>query len=145
MCGIFGNYVFRSINSKDMLQARFLSAQRALRHRGPDDSGLETFQITSDPKAPVSAISLGHTRLSIIDLTPGGHQPMHSSNGHYTIVFNGEIYNYRELRTELESTGYVFHTDSDTEVLLAAWAQHGIAVLRLLIGMFAFACLQPSG
>jgi len=139
MCGIFGHYLFRSTNSKDVLQTRFLSAQRALRHRGPDDSGLETFQITSDPELPVSTISLGHTRLSIIDLTPGGHQPMHSSNGHYTIVFNGEIYNYRELRTELESTGYIFHTDSDSEVLLTAWAHHGIAVLRLLIGMFAFA------
>jgi len=84
-------------------------------------------------------LSLGHTRLAIIDLSPGGAQPMTSRCGRYTISFNGEIFNYRELRDELRGLGHEFRSESDTEVLLAAWARWGVPCLRRLVGMFAFA------
>ena len=108
-------------------------ALHAMRHRGPDDRGQDLF--------PVGAATLGlaQARLSIIDLSAGGHQPMHSRDQRWSIVFNGEIYNYRELRTELQAAGHRFVSDSDTEVLLAAWAQWGRACLPRLAGMFAFA------
>ena len=87
---------------------------------------------------------LGHTRLSIIDLSIGGHQPMTSQDGRWTIVFNGEIYNYQELRAQLIGYGYSFKTNSDTEVLLKAWAQWGKSCLDRLLGMFAFAIFDES-
>jgi asparagine synthase (glutamine-hydrolysing) len=130
MCGIFGGYWQGATEAPS---GRLRDAQRLLHHRGPDDRGLEVFNVAS------GRLALGHTRLSIIDLSPGGHQPMHSADGRHTIVFNGEIYNYRELRQELRGLGYAFLTDSDTEVLLACWAQWGTDCLRRLIGMFAFA------
>lgn len=96
-------------------------------HRGPDDQGLwET-----------ESVSFAHNRLSIIDLSPGGHQPMASPDGRFTIVFNGEIYNYRELRSQL--SGVRFQSGSDTEVLLAAWEAWGEKCLEKLNGIFAFA------
>jgi asparagine synthase (glutamine-hydrolysing) len=98
-------------------------------HRGPDDHGLWT-----DP-----GVALAHRRLSIIDLTPEGHQPMLSSCGRYTIVFNGEIYNYLELRRELEDVGERFSSGSDTEVLLVAFRRWGESALPRLNGMWAFA------
>lgn len=97
-------------------------------HRGPDGSGVWT--------AP--GVGLGHRRLSIIDLA-GSPQPMQSVDGRAVIVFNGEIYNYRELRRELAEIGTVFHTDGDTEVILAAWQRWGVDCLDRLHGMFAFA------
>jgi asparagine synthase (glutamine-hydrolysing) len=98
-------------------------------HRGPDDQGLwET-----------EAVSFAHNRLSIIDLSPGGHQPMASPDGRFTIVFNGEIYNYRELRAELEAMGERFTSGSDTEVLLRMFARFGEGCLSRLNGIFAFA------
>ncbi|MCE9585936.1 asparagine synthase (glutamine-hydrolyzing) [Candidatus Uhrbacteria bacterium] len=98
-------------------------------HRGPDDQGLwET-----------ESVSFAHNRLSIIDLTPGGHQPMASPDGRFTIVFNGEIYNYRELRAELEGMGERFTSTSDTEVLLRMFSRLGEACLPRLNGIFAFA------
>jgi asparagine synthase (glutamine-hydrolysing) len=139
MCGIFGHYSSRSVEDAAELQSRLLAAQRALHHRGPDDRGLEILFITRGLDVSPGSLALGHTRLSIIDLSSGGHQPMHSSDGRHTVVFNGEIYNYRELRAELKTAGYAFRTDSDTEVLLAAWAHWGISGLRRLTGMFAFA------
>lgn len=139
MCGFFGKYSAHQEADAAALQPCLLAAQRALHHRGPDDRGLETFSVPRGEDTHPGSLSLGHTRLSIIDLSPSGHQPMHFDGGRYTVVFNGEIYNYRELRDELKSAGYAFRTDSDTEVLLAAWAHWGLSGLRRLVGMFAFA------
>jgi len=111
----------------------------SLHHRGPDDSGLVTFSLDDG-----SILSFGHTRLSIIDLSDGGHQPMYSSNGRFVIVFNGEIYNYKELRKELESDNISFNTQSDTEVLLQAWIKWGKSCLKKLIGMFAFSVFDKE-
>jgi len=103
----------------------------AERHRGPDGEGL-----WSDP---VAAIAMGHARLSIIDLSDAAAQPMATPDGRYTIIFNGEIYNYRALRSELESSGVEFRTTSDTEVLLELFARRGPAAVQRLHGIFAFA------
>jgi len=104
----------------------------ALAHRGPDADGLWS---SAD-----ATVALGHTRLSILDLSPAGSQPMTSPDGRHVLVFNGEIYNCRELRTELVSAaGWSFLGTSDTEVLLAAYVTWGAACLDRLIGMFAFA------
>lgn len=138
MCGIFGYMSSSPLENKSLKDERFLTALDKLRHRGPDDSGLESFKIFSKNSLSPDLI-LGHTRLSIIDLSSGGHQPMHSIDGRYTLVFNGEIYNYKELRIELESLGYKFRTDSDTEVLLVFWQHWGLNSLSRLSGMFAFA------
>ena len=103
-----------------------------LTHRGPDDSGM-----WHDAR---SGVSLGFRRLAIVDLSPSGHQPMRSSSGRYVLAFNGEIYNFRELRHDLEQYGHAFTGQSDTEVILAGFEQWGIreAVIRL-VGMFAMA------
>jgi asparagine synthase (glutamine-hydrolysing) len=103
----------------------------AIRHRGPDDFG-----VFLDPQ---SAIGLGHVRLSIIELSSLGHQPMEALGGAVQLVFNGEIYNYRELRAELESRGHVFRGSSDTEVLLRLYVEEGEGCLSRLNGIFAFA------
>lgn len=133
MCGIFGfTHKDQSIDSNQKMQ----SALSALRHRGPDDQGIETFKVSD------GIVALGHARLSIIDLSSGGHQPRSTANGRYSIVFNGEIYNYRELRQELKNAGLTFSTESDTEVLLSAWVQWGSKSLLRLVGMFAFVVLD---
>ena len=124
MCGIVG--ISGVVNLNELTRAT-----HALDHRGPDDSG-----IFSDNTA---GIGLGHTRLSILDLSPLGHQPMFSSNGQVALVFNGEIYNFRELRSELEQQGYLFKGHSDTEVVLALYLTHGQAMLARLNGIFALA------
>jgi asparagine synthase (glutamine-hydrolysing) len=101
----------------------------ALRHRGPDDEG-----VLID-----GSCGLVHLRLAIIDLSPRGHQPMRSASGRYWLTFNGEIYNYRELRDELRAVGREFFSDSDSEVILHLMEQGGVAALERLEGMFAFA------
>jgi asparagine synthase (glutamine-hydrolysing) len=126
MCGIAGLYYPATPKSIDPARLRAMTDIQA--HRGPDGSGIWT--------AP--GIGMGHRRLSIIDLT-GGAQPMLSADGQLAITFNGEIYNFREVRTELEAAGAVFRSKSDTEVLLHAWATWGPAMLPRLNGMFAFA------
>jgi len=129
MCGIAGG-VWR--HDRVDIEERMNAALGCLRHRGPDDRGY------SIAREPGRVVGIGQTRLSIIDLSAGGHQPMFSADGSSAIVFNGEIYNYRELREELRAAGRTFHTESDTEVLLAAWQAWGVACLPRLEGMFAF-------
>ena len=124
MCGLAGG-IWRDLSA--LTPALGAAALASLAHRGPDAEG-EHFE---------AGVFLGHRRLSIIDLDPRSTQPMHT--GSFTIVFNGEIYNYRELRADLEGRGCVFRTDSDTEVLLAAFALDGLECLTSLEGMFSFA------
>jgi asparagine synthase (glutamine-hydrolysing) len=124
MCGFLG---FSGVFQTDALKAGL----QALAHRGPDDFG-----IWADEQA---AVGLGHARLSIQDLSPLGHQPMLSADGHVVIAFNGEIYNFRELRADLEAKGVSFRGHSDTEVLLNLYLAEGEAMLSRLNGIFAFA------
>jgi asparagine synthase (glutamine-hydrolysing) len=132
MCGIAGFCEpRRSAGRTEMERVAFRMAA-ALHHRGPDDHGTW---------ADVGAgLALGHRRLAILDLSRDGHQPMHSADGRRVLVFNGEIYNFTELRHDLNGLGHSFRGHSDTEVLLAAFCEWGIvATLRRCIGMFAFA------
>ncbi|MDC8753431.1 amidotransferase 1, exosortase A system-associated [Erythrobacter sp. sf7] len=126
MCGIAG--IFHAETPKPVDPARVERMCDALVHRGPDGAGVWTDH----------GVGLGHRRLSIIDLA-GSPQPMHSADGRAVIVFNGEIYNFRELRRELEQAGFSFRTSGDTEVILAAWQRWGPDCLARLDGMFAFA------
>ncbi len=107
-------------------------AIQSVAHRGPDDQGAEDFPVGD------RTLTLGHRRLSILDLSPAGRQPMSYGNARYWIVYNGEVYNYLELRRELEATGHRFQSRTDTEVVLAAYAQWGEACLDRFNGMFAF-------
>lgn len=122
------------------------AALQQLQHRGPDDHGWLAYGDSAErgrqPLTGSSRLLLLHRRLSILDLSEAGWQPMHSPDGRYHVAFNGEIYNYLELRQELKSHGHCFRSDSDTEVLLAAWAQWGTDCLNRLVGMFAFALLD---
>ena len=129
MCGIAGAFSCHPSDS-DTLLGNLRRMADAIAHRGPDDQGT-----WADAAA---GIGFSHRRLSIIDLSPLGHQPMHSRSGRYTITFNGEIYNYRELRAELNGLGHGFRGASDTEVFLAAVEQWGFqhALVRS-VGMFA--------
>ena len=127
MCGIVGTAA-----KAPVAQRAWLAAGRdAMTHRGPDDAG----EWWSDD----GRVGLAHRRLSIIDLSPAGHQPMHDATGALSIVFNGEIYNFAELREELAAKGHAFRSHSDTEVILAAYREWGANCLSHLNGMFAFA------
>lgn len=126
MCGFVG---VLNLDGEPPDAARLSSMSATIAHRGPDDSGLEI----SGP------CGLGFRRLSIIDLSPAGHQPMWSADRRFVLVFNGEIYNYTQLRAELESAGTRFHSRSDTEVLLHLYRRDGADMLARLRGMFAFA------
>jgi asparagine synthase (glutamine-hydrolysing) len=123
MCGIAG--------STNADAARLGAMLERLRHRGPDGNGV---WLDDD-----SGIGLAHARLAVIDLTPGGAQPMLSPCGRWALAFNGEIYNYRTLKAELEAKGETFTSTSDTEVLLRLLMRDGLAALDRLVGMFAFA------
>jgi asparagine synthase (glutamine-hydrolysing) len=133
MCGIAG--MLADVHLERAHLAPVASAMAdAIRHRGPDDSGVWT-----DPE---TGIALAHRRLSIIDVSPAGHQPMLSADGRYVIAYNGEIYNYADLRAELERDGTApfWRGHSDTEVLLAAISAHGLErAISQVVGMFAFA------
>ena len=129
MCGIAG---LLDAQREEELRARATAMANTLAHRGPDDHG-----VWIDAEA---GVGLGHRRLRIVDLSEHGHQPMVSADGRFVIVYNGELYNYRRLRRELEQTGSRFRGTSDTAVLLEAIAQWGIeTALERANGMFAFA------
>ena len=135
MCGITGFLETRSSGADPL--AVVTSMTRQLAHRGPDDEG-----VWFDPSA---GIALGQRRLSILDLSPLGHQPMFSLSGRFVLVFNGEIYNFAAIRAELASSGAAFRGGSDTEVMLAAFERWGVsASLSRFNGMFAFALWDRS-
>ncbi|HNC33921.1 MAG TPA: asparagine synthase (glutamine-hydrolyzing) [Bacteroidia bacterium] len=128
MCGITGIYGMSSGQSSSSIRLM----NNAISHRGPDDEGYYVDE----------QVALGHRRLAIIDLSPAGHQPMHSNDGNLEIAFNGEIYNFNDVKKLL--TGYAFKSGSDTEVILAAYQQWGKDCLHHLNGMFAFAIWDKS-
>lgn len=126
MCGITGRV---ELNGSPPDETRLTEMTNAIAHRGPDDAGVVC----------VDNVGLGHRRLSILDLSPLGHQPMQSADGTVWIVFNGEIYNYKPLKAQLEQAGHTFKGTSDTEVILAAYQQNPTGFIQQLHGMFAFA------
>lgn len=160
MCGIYA-----LINKSNNTNTNVLDlGTKIIRHRGPDDEGFylwsenvnqifcssETSESTLLAKnysfipSDISwKIGLGHRRLSIIDLSPGGHQPMKHYETGLVITFNGEVYNYKEIREELVALGHKFYSQSDTEVILCAWAQWGQECLHRFNGMFAFVIFDP--
>ena len=127
MCGIAGQLFHDPSRPVDPAVIRRMTD--TLRHRGPDDEG-----VWSD-----GAVALGSRRLAVIDLSPRGHMPMTNEDGSLRVVFNGEIYNFQELRDELQAKGHVFRSDSDTEAILHLYEEHGPDLLARLRGMFAFA------
>src|SRR5215217_219586 len=122
MCGLYGSVGFAP--ERDRIDR--------VAHRGPDGSGWREFESAAGP------VALGHRRLAIIDISDAGLQPMFDETGRYALVFNGEIYNYLELRDELRARGYVFTSESDSEVLLNAYGEWGEDCLQRFQGMFAF-------
>ena len=126
MCGICG-YIDYKGDIKDHILEKMVFS---IRHRGPDDKGVDYFQ------TPLSRVALGHTRLSILDLSKAGHQPMHYEN--LIIVFNGEVYNFIEIRDELIKKGHHFNSNSDTEVILHSFKEWHTDCVNRFIGMFAF-------
>ncbi|MCD0477168.1 asparagine synthase (glutamine-hydrolyzing) [Chryseobacterium sp. LC2016-29] len=156
MCGICGYYSFKNeISSENILEMN-----NAIRHRGPDDEGFwisdgskgesfsgndstkkikETFPVLNESS---SKIALGFRRLSIVDLSEKGHQPMLSDDEKITITFNGEIYNFKKIRKELESLGYHFKSNSDTEVILKSYEEWGTEMFPRFDGMFAIALID---
>ena len=130
MCGIAGIYSYHPA-ANPAPRDELIRIRDAMIPRGPDDCG--------EWRSENGRVALGHRRLSILDLSTAGHQPMRSACGRYTIVFNGEIYNYPALRAELEAEGVGFCSSSDTEVLLHLYKRRGKAMLSVLRGMFAFA------
>src|SRR5262249_39384542 len=131
-CGICG-ISFQKTSIDAEVRVRAMSA--AMQHRGPDGEGL----LINDPRAP--GVALGMRRLSIIDLT-SGQQPIWNEARDVAVVFNGELYNYRELRERLVRCGHRFTTQSDTEILVHGWEEWGEECLNELRGMFAFALLD---
>lgn len=129
MCGIAGIHAYLDVAPR-VDRGELIRMNERMVARGPDGSGL---WLSDDGRT-----GFGHLRLAIIDLSEGGAQPMHASDGRLTITFNGEIYNYRELRSELQARGRVFRSGSDTEVLLQLYAEYGAAMVGRLRGMFAF-------
>ena len=127
MCGITGILNFDGLTEADFSATR--EATTILSHRGPHYQAIKTTEF----------VALGHARLAVIDVSEDANQPMTTSDGRYTIVYNGEFYNFKEERTNLEKTGYSFRTHSDTEVILALYAQYGADCLQHINGCFAFA------
>src|SRR5262249_12023684 len=131
MCGITGFWGEAERDSAT-LRLRACGMAESLAHRGPDDAGEWVDES--------NGLALGFRRLAIVDLTPTGHQPMLSSNGRYVLIFNGQVYNFRAVRAELESLGHRFRGTSDTEVILEAVAEWGLMpALQRFVGMFGIA------
>lgn len=126
MCGIAG---FLNLNGKPAAEVILKNMTDKIRHRGPDGEG----------QYIDGAVALGHRRLSIIDLSPSGQQPMLSNQGRFIITYNGEVYNFKEIKAELESLGHQFRSKTDTEVILEAYAEWGGNSVSRFNGMFAFA------
>lgn len=127
MCGFTGYVALKNhINSE-----RLIASLQSIAHRGPDDEGVEIYDLDD------YELCLAHKRLSIIDLSVNGHQPFIDLTGQFAIIYNGEVYNYRELRDELIALGHIFRTDSDTEVVLEAWKAWGNDSWKKCIGMFS--------
>jgi asparagine synthase (glutamine-hydrolysing) len=158
MCGIAGIFNPRGFQIKELKKLNDI-----IKHRGPDDEGYLILDYSEEKlqrcngedtipsisnyysEPNISSISnnqaifgLAHRRLSIIDLSPAGHQPMSYDDGNYWLVFNGEIYNYIEIKRQLQQKGYIFLSDSDSEVILAAWKEWGVESLNHFVGMWAF-------
>ena len=133
MCGFLGLIV---PSYSDIDESCLLPELERMGHRGPDGLGLATYNGQNNKAF------LGHRRLSIIDTTNAGHQPFYSADQRFVLLFNGEIYNYKALRKSLSALSYTFNTESDTEVLINAWAEWGPSSLRLLRGNFCFAILD---
>lgn len=132
MCGICGFITYRMIKKDELAEMN-----RTLIHRGPDDHGEEIYQIGAGKN-----IGFAHRRLAIMDLSSKGHQPMHSPDKRISVIYNGEIYNYRELRNGLKE--YHFTSDCDTEVIIAAYLKWGIGFIDKVNGMFAIALLDRA-
>jgi asparagine synthase (glutamine-hydrolysing) len=140
MCGLAAVVAFPGARVAPAVLEKF---DKLLAHRGPDGSGLATFGRDATPADPDAAeVALVFRRLAIIDLDPRANQPMASPDGRYVLVFNGEIYNNVELREELVRLGHAFRTTSDSEVLIAAFAEWGVAALSRFVGMFALVLLD---
>ena len=159
MCGIAGMVSLEGVNPVDLQKMSTI-----LQHRGPDDEGFlllntqtQAFRgddtiselsglahIREATNSKLSELGLVHRRLSILDLSPAGHQPMSYADGRYHLVFNGEIYNYKELKEELKQAGYRFTSDSDTEVVLAAYDKWGKTCVSKFVGMWAIALVDTE-
>ena len=135
MCGICGKICF---DGKPIEEDLIKEMCRSLAYRGPDDHGTYINNSVSDNGRRVS-LGLGHQRLSIIDLSPAGHQPMTNEDGTIWITYNGEVYNFKEIRADLKRKGHTFKSDTDTEVILHLYEEEGIEAIHRLNGMFAFA------
>src|SRR3954452_7754893 len=129
MCGICGIAAFTDNFVSDEPTAERMCD--TISHRGPDDHGVKAF--------PESGVMLGHRRLSIVDLSPAGHNPMPNEDGTVWITYNGEVYNHAALRTELEAKGHVYRSHTDTETIVHLYEEEGIRCVERLQGMFAFA------
>src|SRR5262245_52283957 len=135
MCGVCG--IVAPAGHHDL--ARSINAMiESQRHRGPDARGSAVFTTADAPRA----VALGALRLAILDLSDAGRQPMRSADGKVLLAYNGEIYNHKKLRVELEAKGHIFTSHTDTEVVLRLYEEHGIGFLRKLEGMFALAVLD---
>ena len=134
MCGICGKL---SYGNKIVDEALLRRMCRSLSYRGPDDEGVFVSS-NSKSKSSKVQVGLGHTRLSVIDLSDAGHQPMCNEEGNIWLVYNGEIYNFKEIRTELKEKGYRFRSNTDSEVIIHLYEEEGIDCLERLNGMFAF-------
>ena len=129
MCGIAG--IFERDTDNTQLMSEMLAT---IEHRGPDDQSIYTYR----------DFTLGHRRLSIIDVSTCGNQPIFNEDKSICVIFNGEIYNYEEIREELKSKGHVFYTATDTEVLVHLYEEYGTGFFNKLNGIFAFALLDQN-